>query len=40
MYNQFADRLRAAAYNACDGWGFNDAMMDMYHNLTWTFPKE
>jgi hypothetical protein len=35
LYNQFADRLKAAAEDACDGWGFNDDMMDLYLQIDW-----
>jgi len=35
LYNKFADRLKAAANNACEGWGFKDEMMDIYNSLVW-----
>ena len=34
-YKKFADRLKAAAENACAGWGFQDEMMDIYYTITW-----
>ena len=30
LYEVFADRLKAAARNACEGWGFQDEMTDLY----------
>jgi len=35
MYRKFAARLKAAADNACKGWGFWDDMMDIYHGIEW-----
>ena len=32
-YEKFADRLESAAKNACEGWGFYDAMIGMYYEL-------
>lgn len=35
LYEIFADRLKKAARNACEGWGFQDEMMDLYINIAW-----
>ena len=35
LYSAFAGRLKSAAENACDGWGFRDGMMDLYHEIKW-----
>ena len=35
LYNTFADRLKAVAENACEGWGFKDEMMDLYYDIHW-----
>jgi TusA-related sulfurtransferase len=35
LYGVFAARLKAAAENACDGWGFQDDLMDLYHQISW-----
>jgi hypothetical protein len=40
LYKRFADRLRAAAENACAGWGFQDAMMDIYYSIAWLEGEE
>ena len=32
-YERFAARLDAAAHHACHGWGFYDAMIDLYHEI-------
>ena len=40
LYNQFADRLKAAADGACDGWGFQDEMMDLYLQIDWINHEE
>ena len=34
-YNIFSDRLKSAAENACEGWGFQDCMMDLYSQIDW-----
>lgn len=34
-YNMFSDRLKSAAENACEGWGFQDCMMDLYYQIDW-----
>jgi len=33
LYQTFADRLKAAANNACEGWGFQDDMRDLYYQI-------
>ena len=38
LYDVFADRLSAAAENACHGWGFYDAMSELYDEIIW--PNE
>lgn len=35
LYKLFADRLKAAAANACEGWGFQDEMMGLYYEIMW-----
>jgi hypothetical protein len=35
LYRVFAERLRTAAENACDGWAFRDNMIDMYYQIEW-----
>ena len=40
FYRKFADRLKAAADNACKGWGFWDEMMDIYHSIAWLEDAE
>jgi predicted ATP-binding protein involved in virulence len=40
LYRSFADRLRAAAENACAGWGFQDEMMDIYYSIEWLEDDE
>ena len=39
VYKKFADRLKSAAENACEGWGFRDEMMDIYYNIVWLEPR-
>jgi hypothetical protein len=40
LYNVFADRLKAAAENACEGWGFQDEMMDLYYQIDYVEDDE
>jgi len=40
MYDKFAERLQNAAENACEGWGFRDALMDIYYGLNWGKHRE
>jgi len=35
LYNIFADRLKSAAENACQGYGFYDDMTALYYELVW-----
>ena len=38
-YNKFASRLKTVAFGACEGWGFQDAMLDMYYQLDWVHDE-
>lgn len=40
LYRLFADRLKSAAENACEGWGFQDEMMDLYYQIDWLEEHE
>ncbi len=40
FYIAFEDRIRLAAENACEGWGFYDDMMDIYHEIVWLNDEE
>ena len=35
IYNIFADRLKSATENACQGWGFYDDMIALYYEIIW-----
>jgi len=35
LYRLFADRLKLAAENACEGWGFQYEMMDLHSQIDW-----
>ena len=35
IYNIFANRLKSAAENACQGWGFYDDMIALYYEISW-----
>ena len=35
VYKIFANRLKSAADNACQGWGFQDEMKDLYSEIYW-----
>ena len=40
LYGVFTDRLKEAARNACEGWGFQDAIMDLYYQIVWLEDDE
>jgi len=40
IYRIFADRLKLAAENACEGWGVRDDMMDLYYQIDWLDENE
>lgn len=40
LYNHFAVRLRSAVDNACDGWGFQDDLSDLYSEIVWIDEDE
>jgi len=40
VFDQFAERLKWVADNACKGWGFQDSMKDMYYELHWVNDDE
>ena len=35
LYNIFAGRLKSAAEDACQGYGFYDDMTDLYYEIVW-----
>ena len=40
LFGVFAERLKSAADNACEGWGFYDEMIDLYYQIDWVEDNE
>jgi hypothetical protein len=40
VYDNFADRLSAIIGSACQGWGFQDELSDIYYELHWVHDED